>query len=160
MHQLWMKFFWAFWDEPKPFNLNQTKHWGGFFSYFSIICPSFRFQKFPPFFSGLHFHLLLLFCYFFILFLFHYRKPSFGFATKAKGLQGCRSRRSPRITSHTLGSVRKCEGVWGSEPSHSQATPTLGNGVPVDFQNFKERFQGSKLNGLWRYLYHWKTLGT
>jgi hypothetical protein len=72
MHQLWMKFFWAFWDEPKPFNLNHTKHWGGFFTYFSIICPSFRFQKFPPFFfSGLHFHLLLLHCYcsfFFIIF--------------------------------------------------------------------------------------------
>jgi len=52
---------------------------------------------------------------------------SFGFATKAKGLQGCgpkknlgvkakrlqgcRPRRSPEVTSHTLESVRKCEGV-------------------------------------------------
>jgi len=53
------------------------------------------------------------------------RNPSFGLATKAKGLQGCgprggprvkakrsqrcRPRRSPGITSHTPGSVRKCE---------------------------------------------------
>jgi hypothetical protein len=26
VHQLWMRLFWPFWDEPKPFNLNQTKH--------------------------------------------------------------------------------------------------------------------------------------
>jgi len=66
---------------------------------------------------------------------FKCHNPSFGFATKVKGLQscgprgsprvkakksqGCGSRRSPRVTSHTPGSVRKCEGVWGSEPSHS-----------------------------------------
>jgi len=103
------------------------------------------------------------------------RNPSFGFATKAKGLQGCepkgspgvkarrslrvKARGSPRVkakgspiikargspgvkakgspwvkakgsprikargslgvTSHIPGSVRKCEGVWGGEPSHS-----------------------------------------
>jgi len=55
------------------------------------------------------------------------RNPSFGLATKAKGLQGyaakgslgvkakrsqgCEPRRSMGITSHTFGSVRKCEGV-------------------------------------------------
>jgi len=27
------------------------------------------------------------------------------------------------------------------------ATPTLGNGLPMDFRNFRERCQGSKLNG-------------
>jgi len=59
------------------------------------------------------------------------RNPSLGLATTAKGLQGCEPRGSPRIkakalqrcgprgsrvvTSHTPGSVRKCEGVWGSE---------------------------------------------
>jgi hypothetical protein len=53
--------------------------------------------------------------------------PSFGFMTKAKGLQGCEPRESPGIkakrsqgcgprgspgiTSHTPGSVRRCEGV-------------------------------------------------
>jgi len=56
-----------------------------------------------------------------------YRNPSFGLATKARGLQGCAPLRSPGIktkrlqgcaprkylgvTSHTPGSVRKCEGV-------------------------------------------------
>jgi hypothetical protein len=53
--------------------------------------------------------------------------PILGLATKAKGLQGCGPRRSlgvkakksqgcgpkrsPGVTSHALGSVRKCEGV-------------------------------------------------
>jgi len=48
-----------------------------------------------------------------------YCNPSFGLATKAKGLEGCKARRSsgvkarrsPRVTSHTPGSVRNCEGV-------------------------------------------------
>ncbi len=41
-----------------------------------------------------------------------------------------------------------------------KATPTLGDGVPVDSRNFKDWFEGSKLNSLWRFLYHWKALGT
>jgi hypothetical protein len=73
------------------------------------------------------------------------RNPSFGLATKAKGLQGCEPRGSPRVTSHTPESVRKCEGV---NPHTPKAIPTLGDGVPVDSQNFREQFQGSKLNGL------------
>ncbi len=85
------------------------------------------------------------------------RNPNFGLATKAKGLQGCGLRGSLGVTSHTPGSVRKCEGV---NPHTPKATPTLGNGVLVDFQNFRERFEGSKLNGLWRSLYHWKDLET
>jgi len=85
------------------------------------------------------------------------RNPSFGLATKAKGLQECGPRGSMGITSHTPGSVRKCEGV---NPHTPKATPTLGDGVPVDSQNFKKRFQGSKLNGLWCSLYHWRALGT
>jgi hypothetical protein len=84
------------------------------------------------------------------------RNPSFGLATKAKGLQGCRARGSLGVTSHTPGSVGKCEGV---NPHTPKATPTLGDGVPVDSPNFNEQFQGSKLNGLWRFLYHWKSLG-
>jgi hypothetical protein len=40
------------------------------------------------------------------------------------------------------------------------ATPTLEDKVLVDFWNFKERFQGLKLNGLWCFLYHWKAFGT
>jgi hypothetical protein len=79
------------------------------------------------------------------------RNPNFGFATKAKGLQGCRPRGSLGVTSHTPRSVGKCEGV---NPHTFKATPTLGDGVPVDSQNFREQFQGLKLNGLWRFIYH------
>jgi hypothetical protein len=73
------------------------------------------------------------------------RNPSFGLVTKAKGLQGCESRESPGVTSHTPKSVGKCEGV---NPHTPKATPTLGDGVPVDSRNFRERFEGSKLNFL------------
>jgi hypothetical protein len=85
------------------------------------------------------------------------RNPSFGLATKAKGLQGCGPRGSPGVTSETPESVGECEGV----SLHTlKATPTLGEGVPVDSQNFRDQFEGSKLNFLWCSLYHWKDLGT
>jgi len=89
----------------------------------------------------------------------HYlcRNPSFGLATKAKGLQGCGPRGSPGVTSETPGSVGECEGVSLHTP---KAIPTLGEGVPVDSRNFRDRFEGSKLNFLWCFLYHWKALGT
>jgi len=58
------------------------------------------------------------------------RNPSLGLATKAKGLQGYGPRGSPGVTSHTLESVKKCEGVNLHTP---KAIPTLGDGVPVDF---------------------------
>ncbi len=48
---------------------------------------------------------------------------------KAKALQGCRPRGSRGVTSHTPRSVRKCEGVNTHTP---KATPTLGDGVPID----------------------------
>jgi hypothetical protein len=66
-----------------------------------------------------------------------FRNPSFGLTTKAKGLQGCGPRGSPGVTSHTPGSVRKCEGV---NPHTPKVTPTLGDGVSVDSQNFREQF--------------------
>jgi hypothetical protein len=84
------------------------------------------------------------------------RNPSLGLVTKTKGLQGCGPRGSPGVTSHAPESVRKCEGV---NPHTPKATPTLGDGVPVDSRNFRERFEGSNFNGLWRFLYHWKALG-
>jgi len=84
------------------------------------------------------------------------RNPSFGLATKAKGLQGCGPRGSLGVTSETPRNVGECEGVSHHTP---KATPTLGDGVPVDSQNFEDRFEGSKLNSLWRSLYHWKALG-
>jgi hypothetical protein len=61
--------------------------------------------------------------------LYKCRNPSFGLVTKAKGLQRCGPRGSPRVTSHTLKSVGKCEGVNLHIP---KATPTLGDGVPMD----------------------------
>jgi hypothetical protein len=54
--------------------------------------------------------------------------PSFGLVTKAKGLQGCRPRESPGVTSHILRNVRKYDGV---NPHTPKATPTLGNGIPL-----------------------------
>ncbi len=50
MHQLWMRLFWPFWDEPKPFNPNQTLRWVTFF-FFSLAQLSLRFQKTSPPFS-------------------------------------------------------------------------------------------------------------
>jgi hypothetical protein len=76
---------------------------------------------------------------------------------KAKALQACRPRKSPGVTSQNPGSVRKCEGVNTHTP---KATPTLGDGVPVDSRNFREQLQGSNLNFLWRSLYNWKALET
>jgi hypothetical protein len=70
--------------------------------------------------------------------------PNFGLTNKVKGLQGCGPRgsskvkvkrsqgcepkRSPGITSHTPGSVRKCEGIWGSM---SEWTLTLPRQLPL-----------------------------
>ncbi len=69
--------------------------------------------------------------------------------TLTLGLQlrqrGCGPRGNSRVTSHTPGSVRKCEGVNLHTP---KATPTLGDRILMDSQNFREQFQGSKLNGL------------
>jgi hypothetical protein len=41
----------------------------------------------------------------------HCRNPSFGLATKAKGLQGCGPKGSPGVTSETPGSAGECEGL-------------------------------------------------
>jgi len=41
-----------------------------------------------------------------------------------------------------------------------QGSSTLGVGVPVDSWIFRGQFQGSKLNGLRRFLYQWKALRT
>jgi hypothetical protein len=80
-----------------------------------------------------------------------------GSRPRQKGLQGCRPKGSLGVTSETPGSEGECEGVNHHTP---KATPTLGDGVPVDSENFRERFEGSNLNGLWRSLYHWKALKT
>jgi len=92
------------------------------------------------------------------------RNPNFGLATKAKGVVRLRAKRkearelrqeeareSHHILPRVLESVRDYEGV---NPHTPKATPTLGDGVPVDSQNFREQLQGSNLNVLWRFLYH------
>jgi hypothetical protein len=79
---------------------------------------------------------------------------------KAKALQGCGPRGSRGVTSRTPGSVRRVRECEGVNTHTLKATPTLGNGVPVDSQNFRKQLQGSKPNGLWRSLYHWKALKT
>jgi hypothetical protein len=80
-----------------------------------------------------------------------------GSRPRQKGLQGCGPKGSLGATSETPGSARECEGVSLHTP---RATPTLGEGVPVDSRNFREPFEGSKLNGLWRSLYYWKAIET
>jgi len=72
-------------------------------------------------------------------------KPKGSPGTKVKGSSRVKARGSPGVTSHTLGSVEKCEGV---SPHTPKATPTWGDGVPVDSQNFREQLQGSNFNGL------------
>ncbi len=63
------------------------------------------------------------------------RNPSFGLTTKAKRLQGCGPKESLRVTSHTLGSVGKCEGVNLHTP---KAIPTLGDGTfKISENNFR-----------------------
>jgi hypothetical protein len=74
-----------------------------------------------------------------------------GSQPRQKGLQGCGPKGSLGVTSETPKSARDCGGVSLHTP---KATPTLGEGVPVDSRNFRERFEGSNLNGSWRFLYH------
>jgi len=58
---------------------------------------------------------------------------------------------SHHILPGVLESVREYEGV---NPHTPKVTPTLGDGVLVDSQNFRERLQESNLNVLWHSLYH------
>jgi hypothetical protein len=58
---------------------------------------------------------------------------------------------SPGVTPHAPESVGECEGNNLHTPKWA---PTLGIGVPVDYQIFKERVQRSKSNGLRSSLYH------
>jgi hypothetical protein len=67
--------------------------------------------------------------------LVHVATLALGLRLRQKRLQGCRPRESPGVTSHTPGSVKKCEGV---NPHTPKATPTLGDGVPMESQNFRE----------------------
>ncbi len=74
-----------------------------------------------------------------------------------KSKQEKEAQKSHHKLSGMLKSVREYVGM---NPHTPKATPTLGNGVPVDSRNFREKLQGSKPNGLWHSLYHWKALRT
>jgi hypothetical protein len=63
---------------------------------------------------------------------------------EARELRQEEARESHHIFPGVLESVKEYEGV---NPHTPKATPTLGDGVPVDSRNFKEQVQGSKLNG-------------
>ncbi len=71
--------------------------------------------------------------------------PSLGLVTKTRGCKVASQVGNPRITSHVPGSAKNvCESTF-----------TLPNELPwwelesqMDSLNFREQFQGSKLNGL------------
>jgi hypothetical protein len=60
-----------------------------------------------------------------------------------------------------LPGVQRVQRVWGSEPSHSQVNSHVGSWWELESQkdsrNFREHFEGSKLHGLLRSLYQWKS---
>jgi len=73
---------------------------------------------------------------FLVCFLFVYRNPNLGFATKARGCKVVNQEGSLGVMSHAPGSARECEGI---DPCTPKETPTLGVEVPMDSQMFKKR---------------------
>jgi hypothetical protein len=65
--------------------------------------------------------------------------PSLGFVTKAKACKGASQEGSMGVTFHTPRSVGECEGMNSHTP---KCAPTFGVGVLMDFQIFREVFQG------------------
>jgi len=65
------------------------------------------------------------------------RNPSLGLTTKAKACKGVGQEGNPGITSHAPKSVGEYEGM---NPHTFKWAPTLGVGVSVDSQIFKEKF--------------------
>jgi len=63
------------------------------------------------------------------------RNFSLELVTKARGYKVASQKGSLKVMSHALGSARKCEGI---DPHTPKAIPTLGVGVSVDSQMFKE----------------------
>jgi hypothetical protein len=72
-----------------------------------------------------------------------------GSRPRQKGLQGCRPRGSPGVTPQPPGNVGKSEGMNSHIP---KATPTLGDGVPVESRIFR----GVKTQWLEEFLISWK----
>ncbi len=79
------------------------------------------------------------------------RNPNLGLATTVKVCEGVGQEWSLEVTFHVFRSVGECEGTIFHT---AKWTPTLGVGVPLDSQIFRERLQGSKPIGLKSSLYH------
>jgi hypothetical protein len=81
------------------------------------------------------------------------RNSNLRFATKARACKVAGQKGSLGVTPHAPKSV-------GMNLHTPKGASTLGIGVPKDFQIFRKKLQGSKLNGLRISLYHWKALRT
>jgi hypothetical protein len=101
-------------------------------------------------------HVNLLLVLVLIYVFYHVVTLTLGLWPKQRGLQGCRPKGSLGVTTTCSW---KCRKVWGNESSHSQGNSHFGKWNPVAFWIFRRRLQGSKLNGLRSYIYHWKDLG-
>jgi hypothetical protein len=84
------------------------------------------------------------------------RNPSLGLTIKARACEGAGQVWGPRVTFHALGSAKEGE---GTNPYTPKWASTLGVGISMDSQIFRERFQGSKSIRLNSSLYHWKAFG-
>jgi hypothetical protein len=86
-----------------------------------------------------------------------YHDPSLGLMIKARACKGEGQEGSTWATSHAPESVGECEGMNLHTPKWAL---TLGVGVMMDSQIFREQLQGTKPIGLRSSSYHWKALGT
>ncbi len=77
--------------------------------------------------------------------------------TKARACKSAGQERGLGGTSYILESAGEYERMSFHIPKWA---PTWGVGVPMDFQIFKEQFQGLKPIGLKSFLYHWKAIET
>jgi len=68
--------------------------------------------------------------------MFDCRNPSLGLATKVRACKGVGHEGSLGVASHVFGSVGECEGMNSHTP---KGAPTLGIGVSVDSQIFREQ---------------------
>jgi hypothetical protein len=92
-----------------------------------------------------------------VLIYFGCRNSSLGLTSKTRVCKGSSQEWSPRVRFHVLENVGECEGM---KPHIPKWIPILGIRVPMDFQIFRGRLQGTKIIGLKSYLYHWKVLAT
>jgi hypothetical protein len=77
--------------------------------------------------------------------------------TKTRACKGADQEGTTVVLSHAPENVQECEGM---NPHTAKWTSTLGVGVPMDCQIFREQLQVSKLVGLKSSLYYQKSLGT